>query len=420
MDDSILFDAFSMFQPGEASVNFPMTPVNFERSESFEPFSSFSLTNNTKDQVEKCIFDWSLDSTAFCRPIQSFPEDTMNFPLFFPVDPLLQTNQPWNEFQQECQPHQVYQEQQLHQGYQEPQHQVHQEKQESGLKVLNFKTIATTSSRIRIPSSIDEAQQCIVDALSLILPIDAKVTIFGFNYSVILVGVLYRHDNLSWIMLNRANLKLYLVCHFVSDGIHLFESMRSKLNQPLKQTDKIWSRQGVPEILLLFESYTDLKNNNAFRINQLPKEIIKFSRTPHSFQKTIEFLRGVGSGGMFLQRYIRKQPLPFGFSPIISGLTEGTRGWKVFNPSRSMSGKCFGGKRQTCCVDFVQSLMDESFEKLQDFEQAVLISTILPTRMDDSKNRALSLHYEAFINNIRKEQQNHSFFPSVDVYYNKN
>ena len=287
------------------------------------------------------------------------------------------------------------------------------------VKVLNFKTIAPQSSQIRIPSSMDDVQQCIVDALSLILPIDAKITIFGFNYSVILVGVLYRHDNLSWIMLNRANMKLYIVCHFVSDGIHLFESVRSKLNHPLRQTGKIWNRQGVPEILLLFESFSDLKNNNAFRINQLPKEILKYNRNQHSFQKAVEFLRGVGSGGMFLQRYIRRQALPYGYSPIIHGLTEGTRGWKVFNPSRSMSGKCFGGKRQTCCVDFVKALEEESFEKLEDFEQAVLISTILPTRMDDPKNKALCLHYQPFIENIRNETYNHSYFPSADFYQEK-
>lgn len=389
LDNSDPFNPFSTSNETQSNFNFCMTPV-YNHTEpkdifdwSFQSNQSFNGFNNTSPVA--LHIDTSSPSRLFYPPPTSLPQEKGSF---YPTP--REANKPSDATQV---PDEV--------------------------KVLNFKTIAPKYSQIRIPSSMEDVQQCIVDALSLILPIDAKVTIFGFNYSVILVGVLYRHDNLSWIMLNRANMKLYIVCHFVSDGIHLFESVRSKLNQPLLQTEKICNRQGVPEILLLFESYTDLKNNNAFRINQLPKEILKYSRNQHSFQKAVEFLRGGGSGGMFLQRYVRRQALPFGYSPIIHGLTEGTRGWKVFNPSRSMSGKCFGGKRQTCCVDFVKALEEESFEKLEDFEQAVLISTILPTRMDDLKNRALCLHYQPFIENIRNEKYSHSYFPSTDFYQEK-
>jgi hypothetical protein len=399
---------------------------NFNSLDDSEPFNPFSTSEDTQSKFKffmtpvynrtepKDIFDWSFQSNRGFNNTSPVALQINTSPinqLFYPTPTFLpQGNGP-------LYPIPTFSTREYGPLFPPTPQEINPVTQE--VKVLNFKTIAPKSSQIRIPSSMDDVQQCIVDALSMILPIDAKITIFGFNYSVILVGVLYRHDNLSWIMLNRANMKLYIVCHFVSDGIHLFESVRSKLNQPLRQTEKIWNRQGVPEILLLFESYADLKNNNAFRINQLPKEILKYNRNQHSFQKAVEFLRGVGSGGMFLQRYIRKQALPYGFSPIIHGLTEGTRGWKVFNPSRSMSGKCFGGKRQTCCVDFVKALEEESFEILEDFEQAVLISTILPTRMDEPKNRALCLHYQPFIDNIRNEKYNHSYFPSADFYQEK-
>ena len=281
--------------------------------------------------------------------------------------------------------------------------------------VADFKTVATRSPSVRVPTSPEEVQQCVVDALATVLPLDAKVMIFGYWHSIILVGVLYRHDNLCWIILNRTNLRLYLLCHFVSDGIHLFESIRYKLNVPITQVEKKWNRQGVPEVLCIFQSLTDFNNRNGYKMNHLPKEILKYNRTEHSFHKAIEFLRGVGSGGDFLQRFSRTAQSPPGFNPIIHGLTEATRGWKVFNPTRSLSRQCIGGKRRLCCAEYVAKLEAMDFKGMDIVQQAITVVKILPSRLDDANNKVLRDHYSAFIFFVYQNQEL-MFTPSKDHY----
>jgi hypothetical protein len=280
-------------------------------------------------------------------------------------------------------------------------------------KTTDFRTIATQTLQIRMPRDVDDVQQCIVDALGSILPLDAKVMIFGFWHSVILVGVMYRHENLCWIMLNRANMKLYLVCHFLSDGIHLFDSIRYKLNTPISQLEKKWNRQGASEVLCVFQSFTNFSNRTWYRLNQLPREILRFNRSAHSLQKATEFLRGVGAGGDFLQRFMRQAPLR-GFNPVIYGLTEATRGWKVFNPTRSISRQCITGKRQLCCAEYVAHLENSGFKDMDLVHQAMAVVKIIPTRLDSVDNEVLRNHYDDFVRYVRANQSV-MFTPVQDV-----
>jgi len=289
-------------------------------------------------------------------------------------------------------------------------------------RVTNIRTVGSRAIppgveytyKFRLPVTVDDMQQCIVDAIAVILPIDARVMIFGMWHAVVLVGVLYRHDNLCWVMLNRSNYKLYLVNHFVSDGIHLFESLRYDIqNLPTTQSQKMWCRQGVPEVLCLFRTFTDMTNRNGFKINLLPPEILRTNRTQHGLQKTTEFLRGVGNGGAFLSLFHRTQPPPMYFSPIIFGLTEGTRGWRIFNPSRSMSGQCIGGKRKECCARYIQHLKSVGIQDMDPIEAAIQVVEIIPSRFDDTQNTELCNHYKDFIQTVQAHPTL-MFLPSAD------
>ena len=108
-------------------------------------------------------------------------------------------------------------------------------------------TVEPTQTLVEYPTSVDDAQQKIVNALSGILPLDAKMNIFGFWHSVVLVGVFYRHDSLCWILLNRLNHRLYITAHFLADSLHLFQEIRGNMRLDAAHRDKKWTRQGVKD-----------------------------------------------------------------------------------------------------------------------------------------------------------------------------
>jgi hypothetical protein len=188
--------------------------------------------------------------------------------------------------------------------------------------------------------------------------------------------------------------------------------MRYKLNLGVSQVEKKWNRQGIPEVVCIFQTHDDFNNKRGYKMNQLPDEILKFNRSTHSYMKTLEFLKGVGSCGDFLTRFHRQQSTPAGFDPVIHGLTEGTRGWKMFNRTRSMSGKCIGGKRQQCCQEYVDRLQGIAFQS--PIHSAIAIVNLLPTRLDMDANLDLRIHYQPFINFVQMNS-NLMFLPEKDA-----
>jgi hypothetical protein len=270
------------------------------------------------------------------------------------------------------------------------------------------KTIAPTVAGIAIPEVIDDVKQCVVNALAMILPVDARVMVFGFWHAIVLVGVFYRHNNLCWIVLNRVNQKLYLLCHLVADAIHLCEGMRKTL-QPSAQLARKWNRQGVPEVTCLFRTLTDFINRTGDRLTELPKEVLKFTRSKHCLQRVTEFLRFTGTAGRFLQRYIRAQK-PLYFSAVLHGLTEHTRGWKIFN-----SGSCKKGKRRHCC-EVHKKLLDTTVFCEETLKQQIMhIFWVIPSRLDFPENQPLREHFRDFIQWTR-DYPEWMFFPDGSVH----
>ena len=114
------------------------------------------------------------------------------------------------------------------------------------------KTIGPTANCNQVPTNTEDTQQHIVNALSLMLPMDARMNIFGFWHAVVLVGVFYRHENLCWILLSRINQRLYITSHFIADSLHLFKQARSIMQVAPRQENKKWTRQGVNDALCIF------------------------------------------------------------------------------------------------------------------------------------------------------------------------
>jgi hypothetical protein len=275
-------------------------------------------------------------------------------------------------------------------------------------------TLGPVIVQVQLANSVDDACQRVVDALAGILPLDVKMNIFGFWHSVILVAVFYRHDNLCWVLLNRANYNLYISAHFVADSLHLFTAVRHHLQLSEGHKIKKWTRQGVSDIMCFFKNIDAMKQNKSVKLNTLPRGVLRFGFTKNSLDEVNEFLRGTGSGGHLMRNFIRKQPLPPGYDPLTRQLTDSTRGWKVFK--RSSSQGCKGRIKIPCTCDLIgRQLVQGGISDMTDTDAALRIMTVLPTSLDKLACGPLKTHFSHFISYV-KENPNRIYFPIQDEY----
>jgi len=274
-------------------------------------------------------------------------------------------------------------------------------------------TTGPTEIVVHVPTHMDQGQQAVVNALAGLLPIDAKMNIFGFYHSVILVGVFYRHENLCWIVLNRLNNRLYITSHFMADALHLFKQVRPMMQLTEKQKSKKWTRQGVNDALCLFKSLEAMQQNQALKLNTLPSGVLRFTRTKTGFAETQAFLKGVGQAGNFLRTFTRTDDPPPGFTPITKTLTDSTCGWKVFRRT-DVTGCAETVKKPCSCGMFARQLQKEEFEELSPKDAAVKIMTVLPSSLDKVACVGIRMHYKSFIEYV-KENPRKLYFPLCDV-----
>jgi hypothetical protein len=204
--------------------------------------------------------------------------------------------------------------------------------------VMCFPSIIAPSPITNLIPEAPESLACgIVNALSLMLPMDAQLNMFGFLHSVVLVSVMYKYQNLSWIVLNRVNFELYVASHFIADASHLFAKNREKLDVLSK---KKWQRQGLNEILCLALSASDRANKKFIKLNALPKGVLRLAKTQQCYCDLLEFIKGVGSSNNFLQRFKRMNMLPPGFSLMDENLCDCSKGWRVFKKDSDDCSSC--------------------------------------------------------------------------------
>lgn len=262
--------------------------------------------------------------------------------------------------------------------------------------------VGPDSIGIRYPSDLDKCAKAVVNALSAILPLDIKLNLFGFAHAMVLVGVLYKHGNLCWIVLNRMNLKFYIASHFVADALHLFNKHRQRLEF---DPERKWNRQGINEIMTLAVSPEQRNLRNITRMNSLPKGVLRFNATARSFNESTEFLRCVGPSGSFLQKFTRKQPAPPGFTVPPEYLCHKASGWKTFKKT-NFDQPC----KPTCVCSHVQVLRGVTTE-----DSVINLISAVPSSLEKtSQQNAFALHFKNFIQFIQTNPTI-GFYPEKDI-----
>jgi hypothetical protein len=253
---------------------------------------------------------------------------------------------------------------------------------------------------IQYPLHFAECSQTLVNAIATILPLDVKLNLFGYAHSMILVGCLFKHNNLSWIILNRMNLKIYIGSHFVADALHLFSRNRHifEMNPHRK-----FPRQGINEIITLATSVKAREMKLITKLNCLPKGVLRFNQTEQSFQELFEFLRCVGPAGFFLPNFSRKIPHPSGFNVPGQELCVLAKGWKVFKKTESNGLNCIS----TCNCSNIKLLK-------QTTEEETIGHLIANVPSSLSKTNDFEAHFAPFVQFIQANP-NLLFFPKQDI-----
>jgi len=261
------------------------------------------------------------------------------------------------------------------------------------------------------------AKRTIVSALATMLPLDAKLSVFGFMLPVVIVGVLYRNGSLCWLFVNRINAKLYLSAHFVADALHLYNVLRlgSHIQIPEHHKTRKWTRQGVNDVLCIYENLEAMQTRSSeFRLNVLPDSVLQFKPTDFSLRQTREFLMMSGHGGIILRLFTRRQPLPSDYTPRLPDeLAKLTPGWKVFKHTKPQG--CLTAKRACDCIRLTKCLVREGIADLSPNQGVMKMLYSLPSSLDKDSAAPLRAHYQGIINRIR-DDPGYLMFPTEDVH----
>ena len=210
--------------------------------------------------------------------------------------------------------------------------------------------VASQQPIIRMPQTITDAPLCIVNAISTVLPIAARVCVFGHNIPIYLCGVMYRHKKLTWVIQNMYNDTFYLSCHFLADLTHLCECLR---NEMAFECLKKYNRQSFNAATRIYHTYEDfVGNQNSVMLTSLGRSILQFHPSKHDYNKILEFFDGRDNIHNLLKH---ARPCVHGVQILTHKYCY--RGWKTFAPTINNSGHCAGGKRRKCpCASFIAKI----------------------------------------------------------------
>ena len=283
-------------------------------------------------------------------------------------------------------------------------------------KVGKHKTVGPLELAVTPPLELSDCQRSVVHAMSNILPIEARVNMFGLWHAVVLIGVCYRYANLTWILLNRANHEIYLSCHLLGDSLHLFEMLRPSMCLEESQRQTKWNRQGFNSVTCVYATRGDYVHHNAFRLKDLPGPVLQFSTSSHVLPTVRQFL---GGSSFFLNRFSYTHQRHFPFDPLFGRLSEDTRGWKVFSSPTPIHGTCSAALHQLChCESYVQLLRRRFAQHPHTLLDAgYSIAQVVPSSLRLRKEsiaggdgQALYMHYLPFIQYVRNHPTE-QFFP---------
>jgi len=203
----------------------------------------------------------------------------------------------------------------------------------------------------------------------------------------VLLSVVYRYSNLSWVMMSRINFRIYVSCHWAQDCMHLLQVLQSP-------QEKKWCRQGFNQTCCIYRSASEYNQNAGMKLSDLPESILKSTPTSFCLGKVRDFLRS----DIFMRQY-RRSESPLLFPTLLGDTINDMRGWRVFGSIDPSTGTCRSKKRRKCpCKSIVEELEDlENLENLQNLQS--LIPKCCPTILQNTKLMEL---FQPFIDYMRK------------------
>jgi len=153
--------------------------------------------------------------------------------------------------------------------------------------------------------------------MALIFPIDGRILIYGYWFSVTLLSCFFQHGKLIFIILNRANNRIFNASKFVADSVHLFHNLGAEFQTRRTAQGKpiLYNRQSVPETLTIYVSAPNYSDFATKRLNRmLSPFILQYGSGETEFLDMLAFLKATGPCGWFLPSFVRTC-FPPGYSP---------------------------------------------------------------------------------------------------------
>lgn len=225
------------------------------------------------------------------------------------------------------------------------------------MSMYQFETlVGSTQPGLRIPTMINELPRAILNAISTILPRRAHIRIFGYTFTIFLVGVVYRHRKITWIIFNPVNNTRYLSCHFLADAIHLFECLRYQMHSV---PQKKYNRQSFNAATVIYRTFHDFTNHtNKHQLTSIGTSVLQLNSSEYDIHRMYLFLQKADHENNILE--FQKYPVPSIVGGVMdtSQILQDCKGWKNFAPTVNNSGVCMGGKRRNCtCSSVINTIL---------------------------------------------------------------
>ena len=192
-------------------------------------------------------------------------------------------------------------------------------------------------------TSITEAPEAILNAITGRLPLFGQVRLFGIPIHIQLTGVLYRHKKLTWIIQHSQSKTQYLSCHFIADITHILHQIRDQFTCISKQ--KKYNRQSFNAATCVFESKDHRTlNQNPYLLTSFGPSILQFSGTNYDMHKIATFLQQTDTHRNFFRLF---SLTPVSVQLYTHTYTAKCRGWKTYTTLNAQN-QCNGGRRSKC------------------------------------------------------------------------
>jgi len=248
----------------------------------------------------------------------------------------------------------------------------------AGLLYAN-RLLGSQMARIYLPNHVSQQQQFVLDALTTRLPLLVRTPICGYQFRTLLVGVIYRHAKLVWLIYNPQRNELCLSSHFYADVRHLLENLRHQF--PDKRKALKYNRQS-------FNNATCFQalNQSWISLSTLGAAVTEFSPSDQELLDVQKFLQ-MTDHSQNLFRNTRQTDRPF----LTHNLAPLIKGWKSFERTTPLSGKCGGGKRSKCTCAVNMKLV------LHDMPTLGLVSAILRHTPSSIKNEEVHAAFKTYV-----------------------